>query len=51
MQGFVSATVEGYDDVIADPQVGLDALLAENPAIPEDFAAGLARGLRAAVPG
>jgi len=38
MQGFVSATIEGYDDVIEDPQVGLDALLAENPAIPEDFA-------------
>lgn len=38
IQGFVSATIEGYDDVIEDPQVGLDALLAENPAIPEEFA-------------
>ena len=38
MQGFVSATVKGYEEVIADPQVGLDALLAENEAIPEDFA-------------
>ena len=38
MQGFVTATVKGYDEVIADPQVGLDALLAENEAIPEDFA-------------
>lgn len=38
MQGFVSATIRGYDDVIADPQAGLDALLEENPAIPEKFA-------------
>jgi hypothetical protein len=38
MQGFVEATIDGYDDVIEDPQVGLDALLAENPAIPADFA-------------
>ena len=41
MQGFVAATIAGYDEVIADeayPQIGLDALLAENPAIPEDFA-------------
>lgn len=38
MQSFVTATIKGYDDVIEDPQVGLDALLSENPAIPEDFA-------------
>ncbi len=38
MQGFVSATIDGYNEVIEDPQLGLDALLAENPAIPEDFA-------------
>ncbi|GIK77279.1 MAG: ABC transporter substrate-binding protein [Thermoleophilia bacterium] len=38
MQGFVSATIRGYEDVIADPQAGLDALLEENPAIPEKFA-------------
>jgi putative hydroxymethylpyrimidine transport system substrate-binding protein len=38
MQKFVTATVKAYDEVIEDPQVGLDALLAENPAIPEDFA-------------
>lgn len=38
MQGFVSATIKGYEEVIEDPQVGLDALLAENPAIPKDFA-------------
>lgn len=38
MQGFVNATIKGYDEVIADPQVGLDALLKENPAIPADFA-------------
>ena len=38
MQGFVSATIKGYEDVLADPQAGLDALLAENPAIPERFA-------------
>ncbi len=38
MQGFVNATIKGYDDVIADPQTGLDDLLSENPAIPEKFA-------------
>ena len=38
MQAFVSATIKGYEDVLADPQAGLDALLAENPAIPERFA-------------
>ncbi|HEU4804009.1 MAG TPA: ABC transporter substrate-binding protein [Solirubrobacterales bacterium] len=38
MQAFVSATVKGYEHVLADPQAGLDALLGENPAIPERFA-------------
>jgi ABC-type nitrate/sulfonate/bicarbonate transport system substrate-binding protein len=38
MQGFVNATIRGYDDVIADQQAGLDALLEENPAIPKEFA-------------
>ena len=38
MQGFVSATVSGYEDVIADPKSGLAALLAANPAIPARFA-------------
>ncbi len=38
MQGFVSATVSGYEDVIADPKSGLAALLAANPAIPVRFA-------------
>jgi ABC-type nitrate/sulfonate/bicarbonate transport system substrate-binding protein len=38
MQGFVSATVRGYEDVIADPKSGLTALLAANPAIPARFA-------------
>lgn len=42
MQGFVSATTKGYDAVIDDPQVGIDALLEANPTIPKDFArAGL----------
>ncbi len=41
MQKFVTATIKGYDEVLADPdypKLGLDALLAENPAIPKDFA-------------
>lgn len=41
VQSFVTATIKGYDEVLADenyPQLGLDALLAENPAIPEEFA-------------
>ena len=38
IQGFVSATVRGYEDVVADPQTGLDALLAENPGISREFA-------------
>jgi ABC-type nitrate/sulfonate/bicarbonate transport system substrate-binding protein len=38
MQGFVAATIAGYEDVLDKPQAGLDALLAENPAIPADFA-------------
>ncbi len=38
MLGFVSATIRGYQDVLEDPGAGLDALLAENPAIPEGFA-------------
>jgi len=38
MQGFVSATIEGYEAVVEDPRLGLEALLAANPAIPEDFA-------------
>ncbi|KAB2840082.1 ABC transporter substrate-binding protein [bacterium] len=43
MQGFVDATIKGYDEVIEDPQLGIDALLAANPTIPADFAeAGLA---------
>lgn len=31
MTAFLDATVRGYEDVIADPQVGLDALAAEVP--------------------
>jgi putative hydroxymethylpyrimidine transport system substrate-binding protein len=38
IQDFVTATVRGYEDVIADPQVGVDALLEENPAIRKNFA-------------
>lgn len=45
MRGFVAATVAGYEDVIADPGEGADALLAANPAIPEDFAAASLRAL------
>ena len=36
--GFVAATVRGYEDVIADPGSGADALLAANPAIDPEFA-------------
>lgn len=43
MQGFVDATIKGYDEVIEDPQLGIDALLAANPTIPAEYAeAGLA---------
>jgi len=38
MQGFVSATIRGYEDVIDDPAAGVDALLDANPAIPRKFA-------------
>ena len=38
MAGFTAATKRGYEDVLAEPEVGLDALLDANPAIPEDFA-------------
>ena len=38
MSGFTAATRRGYEDVLADPDVGLDALLDANPAIPDDFA-------------
>ena len=38
MQGFVSATIQGYEETLDNEQAGLDALLKENPAIPEDFA-------------
>lgn len=38
MQAFVGATIHGYEDLIADPQAGLDSLLDQNPAIPEKFA-------------
>ena len=36
--GFVAATVRGYEDVIADPGSGADALLEANPAIDPEFA-------------
>ena len=36
--GFVDATVRGYEDVIADPAAGVDALLDANPAIDPGFA-------------
>jgi NitT/TauT family transport system substrate-binding protein/putative hydroxymethylpyrimidine transport system substrate-binding protein len=36
--GFVAATVHGYEDVLADPGSGADALLAANPAIDPTFA-------------
>ena len=38
MQGFVTATTRGYEDVIDDPGTGADALLDANPAIPARFA-------------
>lgn len=38
IQDFVTATVRGYEDVIADPHMGVDALLEQNPAIRKDFA-------------
>lgn len=38
MRKFAAATVRGYEDTLEDPQVGLEALLAENKAIPRDFA-------------
>ena len=38
IQAFVSATAQGYEDVIADPQAGLEALLAQNPGISREFA-------------
>ncbi len=38
MQGFVAATIRGYEDVIADPEAGIRALLEANPAIPPRFA-------------
>ncbi len=39
MQGFVDATTAGYEDVIDDPDAGVQALLDANPAIDPDFAA------------
>ncbi len=51
MQAFVSATVKGYDDVIADPQAGLDALLERESGDPGGFRRGIARRIRAAVRG
>lgn len=44
---FVAATVHGYEDVIADPRRGVDALLDANPAIDPEFAR---RSLRAYLP-
>lgn len=42
MQGFVTATIKGYEGVIQNPQAGIDALLKYEPTIPADFAkAGL----------
>ena len=38
VQGFVNATIMGYEDVIDDPDGGVDALLDANPAIPDRFA-------------
>ena len=38
MQGFVTATIRGYEDVLDDPEAGADALLDANPAIPSGFA-------------
>lgn len=38
VEGFVRATVRGYEDVLADPGLGLEALLERNPAIPREFA-------------
>jgi len=38
MQGFVTATVRGYEDVLAEPEASLGALLDANPAIPAGFA-------------
>ena len=34
----MAATVRGYEDVIADPSSGADALLEANPAIDPEFA-------------
>jgi putative hydroxymethylpyrimidine transport system substrate-binding protein len=38
MQGFVNATIRGYEDVIDDPEAGIEPLLEANPAIPHRFA-------------
>jgi putative hydroxymethylpyrimidine transport system substrate-binding protein len=38
VRGFVAATARGYEDVLADPAAGVDALLDANPAIDPDFA-------------
>jgi ABC-type nitrate/sulfonate/bicarbonate transport system substrate-binding protein len=39
MQGFVSATIKGYEEgVLKDWHPGIDALLKYNPTIPKDFA-------------
>ncbi|MFN8112205.1 MAG: ABC transporter substrate-binding protein [Solirubrobacterales bacterium] len=47
VRGFVAATVRGYEDVLADPAAGTDALLEANPAIDPEFAR---RSLRAYLP-
>lgn len=38
VDGFVAATTRGYEDVLADPATGADALLEANPAIDPEFA-------------
>ena len=47
MQGFANATVRGYRDVLADPALGLQALLAASPGLDPEFAR---RSLRAHLP-
>jgi len=46
-EDFVAATAHGYEDVIAEPLLGVDALLSINPEIPRDFAT---RSLQAHLP-
>ena len=47
MQGFATATIRGYREVLADPGKGLQALLAANPGLDPEFAR---RSLRAHLP-